>query len=209
MQNPQSLLEHWFSLFNKAIDTYHILDNVDQEKQNPFTEQSLDALLFQKCWIDTVQWHLEDIVRDPQINPNAGMEIKRRIDASNQQRTDLVEKLDDEFIRLFDVPSEPSEGARLNTESLAWSIDRLSILALKIYHMEVEVARATEEKLGFLRAKRDLLLQQKSDLFLSISQLIDDVQNGVRYYKVYRQVKMYNDPSLNPVLYAKQHNSSS
>lgn len=209
MQNPQSLIEHWFSIFNRAIEAYHVLDSVNQEKQNLSSDQTLDALLFQKCWIDTVQWHLEDIVRDPQINPEAGMEIKRRIDASNQERTDLVEKLDDEFIRLFNVPSEPNEGARLNTESLAWAIDRLSILALKIFHMEVEVARASGEKQNFLQAKRDLLLQQKSDLFLSISQLIEDVKNGKRYYKVYRQVKMYNDPSLNPVLYAKQNTASS
>jgi hypothetical protein len=182
---------------------------VDQEFNNPYEEGSLDGLLYQKCWIDTVQWHLEDLVRDPEINPDKGMEIKRRIDASNQRRTDLVERLDDEFLIRLQVPSEPKENARLNTESLAWALDRLSILALKIYHMQIEVNRADASKLSFLQAKFDVLMQQKSDLFLSISQLIEDVSKGLRYYKVYRQVKMYNDPNLNPVLYAqKKHNPS-
>ncbi len=203
------MVEHCFELFTQAIVAYHLEDHVDQEFNNPYEEGSLDGLLYQKCWIDTVQWHLEDLVRDPEINPDKGMEIKRRIDASNQRRTDLVERLDDEFLIRLQVPSEPKENARLNTESLAWALDRLSILALKIYHMQIEVNRAHASKLSFLQAKFDVLMQQKSDLFLSISQLIEDVSKGLRYYKVYRQVKMYNDPNLNPVLYAqKKHNPS-
>jgi len=203
------MVEHCFELFTKAIEAYHLEDHVDQEFNNPYEEGSLDGLLYQKCWIDAVQWHLEDLVRDPEINPDKGMEIKRRIDASNQRRTDLVERLDDEFLIRLQVPSEPKENARLNTESLAWALDRLSILALKIYHMQIEVNRADASKLSFLQAKFDVLMQQKSDLFLSISQLIEDVSKGLRYYKVYRQVKMYNDPNLNPVLYAqKKHNPS-
>ncbi len=195
----------WFSVFEQAIEDYHVNDNVDQPINNPFDEGELANLLYHKCWIDTVQWHLEDIVRDPDIAADYGMEIKRRIDRSNQKRTDMVERLDDEFIRTLDLPVKQPASASLNTESLAWAIDRLSILALKIYHMNVEVKRS--DKTSMLTAKYDLLLTQKEDLISSIAQLMEDVVAGKRYYKVYRQVKMYNDPSLNPVLYAKSPKS--
>lgn len=194
---------HWVSVFNRAIDDYHINDDVNQPLNNPFAESTLEALLYRKCWIDTVQWHLEDIIRDPDIDAENGMEIKRRIDRSNQKRTDLVERLDDEFIVILQLPSEQPDTASLSTESLAWAIDRLSILALKLYHMNVEVERAPQDKEAFLKAKLVLLHTQKRDLVTAISQLMNDAASGKRYYKVYRQVKMYNDPSLNPVLYGK------
>lgn len=198
-------VHQWFSVFEQAINDYHVLDDVDQPIKNAFEEGSLAHLLYQKCWIDTVQWHLEDIVRDPDIKPEYGMDIKRRIDRSNQQRTDLVERIDDEFIRVLELPDNQPKAATLNTESMAWAIDRLSILALKIYHMRVEVER--DDSATLLNAKYSLLLTQKNDLISAIEQLMKDVANGKRYYKVYRQVKMYNDPSLNPVLYGKSTKS--
>ena len=200
----RNMVQEWFSIFNCAIADYHIKDDVDQEFVNPHTEGTLKFLLYQKCWIDTVQWHFEDLVRDPDINPVAGMELKRRIDASNQRRTDLVEKIDDYLINDFNLPETPPENAALCTESLAWAIDRLSILALKIYHMDIEVSRAAEDKHEFLQVKQAVLHAQREDLIEAITQLIDDVRKGTRYYKVYRQVKMYNDPNLNPVLYKKR-----
>ncbi|MCC5915908.1 MAG: DUF4254 domain-containing protein [Cryomorphaceae bacterium] len=195
------MVENWFDIFNRAIEDYHLLDDVNQSMPSAYPQGSESFLLYKKCWIDTVQWHLEDIVRDPEIDPEKGMKIKREIDASNQRRTDLVEQLDDHFINVLQLPEVPPASARLNTESLAWALDRLSILALKIYHMEIEFERAQGDRKTFLEAKRSILLAQKADLFHSINALIEDVKLGRRYYKVYRQVKMYNDPSLNPVLY--------
>lgn len=202
-QSPFDHVQSWYAIFERVIEDYHVKDDVDQPINNPFSESTLEGLLYKKCWIDTVQWHLEDIVRDPEIKPESGMEVKRRIDKSNQERTDLVERLDDVFIDMLNLPESPAEDAVLNTESMAWAIDRLSILALKVYHMNVEVARGNAEKMDFLKAKQALLLTQRSDLTKAISQLMEEVMIGKRYYKVYRQVKMYNDPSLNPVLYNK------
>lgn len=202
-QSPFDHVQSWSAIFERVIEDYHVKDDVDQPINNPFSESTLEGLLYKKCWIDTVQWHLEDIVRDPEIKQESGMEVKRRIDKSNQERTDLVERLDDVFIDMLNLPESPAEDAVLNTESMAWAIDRLSILALKVYHMNVEVARGNAEKMDFLKAKQALLLTQRSDLTKAISQLMEEVMIGKRYYKVYRQVKMYNDPSLNPVLYNK------
>ncbi len=202
-QSPFDHVQAWYAIFERVIEDYHVKDDVDQPINNPFSENTLEGLLYKKCWIDTVQWHLEDIVRDPEIKPESGMEVKRRIDKSNQERTDLVERLDDVFIDMLNLPESPAKGAVLNTESMAWAIDRLSILALKVYHMSVEVARGNAEKMDFLKAKQALLQTQRADLTKAISQLMEEVMMGKRYYKVYRQVKMYNDPSLNPVLYNK------
>lgn len=202
-QSPFDHVQSWYAIFERVIEDYHVKDDVDQPINNPFSENTLEGLLYKKCWIDTVQWHLEDIVRDPEIKPEKGMEVKRRIDKSNQERTDLVERLDDVFIDMLNPPESPAEDAVLNTESMAWAIDRLSILALKVYHMNVEVARGNTEKMDFLKAKQALLHTQHADLTKAISQLMEEVMMGKRYYKVYRQVKMYNDPSLNPVLYNK------
>ena len=179
-------------IFNKAIDDYHVMDNVD----TPINK---------KCWIDTVQWHLEDIIRDPHIDPIEALSIKRRIDRSNQDRTDLVEQIDSYFRQKYSDVT-PLPDARLNTESPAWAVDRLSILALKIYHMREQTQRndATEEHKARCQAKLNVLLEQQKDLSLAIDQLLEDIQEGRKYMKVYRQMKMYNDPSTNPVLYSKK-----
>lgn len=192
-------------IFEQSIADYHRYDNVDQPLSNPFKAGSLDALLYHKNWIDTVQWHLEDIIRDPQINPDEALKIKRRIDASNQERTDMVEYVDSYLLDKYkDV--KVADDARLNTETPAWAIDRLSILALKIYHMRKEAERtdtdtAHREACG---RKLDVLLSQKTDLSKAIEELIEDIEAGRKYMKTYKQMKMYNDPSLNPVLYAKK-----
>lgn len=192
------------NIFNKAIEAYHLTDNVDTPLHNPYKEGTIENLLYLKNWIDTVQWHLEDIIRDPEIDAAEGMKIKHRIDKSNQDRTDLVEKIDDYFLDLYkDV--KPLSNATINTESPAWAIDRLSILALKIYHMRQEATRsdASEEHKQRCSAKLNVLLEQQRDLSLAINQLLDDIQQGRKYMKVYRQMKMYNDKDTNPVLYKK------
>ena len=192
-------------IFNKAIDDYHVTDNVDTPINNPYERESIDNRLYLKCWIDTVQWHLEDIIRDPHIDPIEALSIKRRIDRSNQDRTDLVEQIDSYFRQKYSDVT-PLPDARLNTESPAWAVDRLSILALKIYHMREQTQRtdATEEHKARCQAKLNVLLEQQKDLSLAIDQLLEDIQEGRKYMKVYRQMKMYNDPSTNPVLYGKK-----
>lgn len=191
-------------LFDQVIAQYHRHDEVDRECDNPYKADTLAHLLFQKCWIDTVQWHLEDIIRDPAIDPVKALEIKRRIDASNQERTDLVERIDDFYMDAFkDAPYK--KEAKINTESPAWAIDRLSILALKIYHMNEQATRKEVGKAHKLSAQEKLkvLWIQRQDLTQAISELISDIRSGNRIMKVYRQMKMYNDPSLNPVLYGR------
>ena len=190
-------------IFNKAIDDYHVTDNVDTPINNPYERDSIDNRLYLKCWIDTVQWHLEDIIRDPHIDPMEALGIKRRIDRSNQDRTDLVEQIDSYFRQKYSDVT-PLPDARLNTESPAWAVDRLSILALKIYHMREQTQRtdASEEHKARCQAKLNVLLEQQKDLSLAIDQLLEDIEEGRKYMKVYRQMKMYNDPELNPVLYA-------
>lgn len=191
-------------LFDQVIADYHLHDHVDQEFVNPIEQEGINNLLYHKCWIDTVQWHLEDIIRNPSIDPVEALSIKRRIDASNQERTDLVEKIDDFFLEKFSQVAYQKE-AKINTESPAWAIDRLSILALKIYHMEEQLKRPDVEEghLSTVKQKLDILLTQRKDLTQAITDLLDDLQAGRRIMKVYRQMKMYNDPSLNPVLYGE------
>ncbi len=194
--------EFAFPIFERSIADYHKYDNVNQPIENPFEKGTIEALLYAKNWVDTVQWHYEDIIRDPQIDPVAALELKRKIDASNQVRTDMVEYIDSYFLQKYkDVTVK--EGAKINTESPAWAIDRLSILALKIYHMREEAIRvdATEEHRAKCQEKLNVLLDQQNDMFVSISQLITDIENGDKYMKVYKQMKMYNDDELNPVLY--------
>lgn len=192
-------------LFDACIADYHKEDHVDAAMQNPHEKDSFEHLLYLKNWIDTVQWHLEDIIRDPHIKPEKALEIKRRIDRSNQERTDLVEQIDDHYMAMFNNV-ELQADARLNTESPAWAIDRLSILALKIYHMQIEADRTDVD--DFLKnknlAKLNTLLTQRKDLSTAIDQLLEDLQAGRREMKIYRQMKMYNDPELNPVLYAQK-----
>lgn len=192
-------------IFNQSTLHYHERDDVDAIPVNPYEEGTVEHTLFAKNWIDAVQWHLEDIIRDPEIDPVAALALKRRIDRSNQERTDMVEQLDTYFRELYrDVV--PDADASVNTESPAWALDRLSILALKIYHMEQEVARkdAQEAHVAKCRAKLDVLLEQREDLTGAIDRLLDDIAAGRKYMKVYRQMKMYNDPDTNPVLYGQK-----
>ena len=189
-------------VFNRAVADYHLHNNVDAAINNPYPVGSLEQLFYAKNHVDTVQWHLEDIVRDPHIDPVAGIELKRRIDRSNQVRTDMVEQIDDYFLALY-VGVDALPGATLNTESPAWAIDRLSILILKIYHMQEEALRvdATTEHRAKCTTKLQVLLEQQTDLSTSIDELLAEISDGKKQMKVYRQMKMYNDPSLNPVLY--------
>lgn len=194
--------EFAFPIFEQSITDYHKYDDVNQPIENPYEKGSIEHLLYAKNWVDTVQWHYEDIIRDPQIDPVAALVLKRKIDASNQVRTDMVEYIDSYFLDKYkDV--QVKADAKINTESPAWAIDRLSILALKIYHMNEEATRkeASEDHRAKCQAKLYVLLDQKNDMFTSISQLITDIENGEKYMKVYKQMKMYNDEELNPVLY--------
>ena len=189
-------------IFNQAINDYHQFNNIDQAIVNPFEMESLSHLLYLKNWIDTAQWHMEDVVRNPKIDPVEGLSWKRRIDAQNQVRTDMVEFIDTHFLTAYKEVT-PLPIAKINTESPAWAIDRLSILALKIYHMQEEVDRpsATDDHRMQCNVKLKVLLTQRTDLSNSIDELLADIEAGKKYMKVYRQMKMYNDPSLNPVLY--------
>ena len=195
------------TIFDACVLDYHRQDDVDASMQNPYPPHSFEHLLYHKNWIDTVQWHLEDIVRNPTIDPVEGIAIKRRIDKSNQERTDMVEYIDAYFLEIY-KSIQPRAGATINTESPAWAIDRLSILALKIYHMQAEANRkdATAEHIKSCTNKVAILLEQRKDLSLAIDDLLNDIANGDKYMKVYKQMKMYNDPSLNPVLYQQTGN---
>lgn len=199
-----SFTEQANKIFIQAIKDYHLTDNVDTPIHNPYDRDSIEYQLYLKCWIDTVQWHYEDIIRDPHIDPVEALALKRRIDHSNQDRTDLVEEIDSYFRQYYSNVT-PLPDARLNTESPAWAVDRLSILALKIYHMQEQVDRedASEEHRQKCRMKLNVLLEQQVDLSTAIDQLLDDIEQGRKYMKVYRQMKMYNDPATNPVLYKK------
>ena len=192
-----------YALFERQVAEYHIADSVDAELCNPFSEGSFEALLWQKSWVDTVQWHLEDLVRPDDVDPVEALALKRRIDRSNQLRTDLVERIDDCFMARFGSV-EPQAGARLNTETPAWAVDRLSILCLKVYHFDIEAHRGDAAHRARCQAKFDTLLAQRADLTLAIDQLLDDLAAGRRLMRLYRQMKMYNDPSLNPMLYARK-----
>lgn len=192
-------------IFRESIEDYHIADDPDAPSRNPYQSGSLEHLLYMKSWVDAVQWHLEDIIREPGINPVTALQIKRKIDKSNQERTDVVEIIDSHFLQQYSqVQLQP--GAGFNTESPAWAIDRLSILALKIYHMQAEAERkdATPRHREACSEKLVILLQQQEDLSSAIDELLAEIEQGKKYMKVYKQMKMYNDPSLNPVLYGKK-----
>ena len=192
-------------IFEKVIKDYHLTDDVDQQINNPYEMGTIEYYLYIKAWIDTVQWHLEDLIRDPQIDPVAALQLKRRIDKSNQDRTDMVEMIDAYFLTIYREVKQLTD-ATINTESPAWAIDRLSILALKLYHMEEQVNRtdASAEHIETCRRKLAVLLEQQKDLATAIDQLLTDIEAGRKYMKVYKQMKMYNDPSTNPVLYGKK-----
>ncbi|HEY1193338.1 DUF4254 domain-containing protein [Flavobacterium sp.] len=191
-----------YSVFEQSIKDYHQFDNVDQPINNPYPKDKFEHLLYLKNWIDTVQWHFEDIIRNPQIDPVAALTLKRRIDASNQERTDMVEYIDSYFLQKYsDI--KVKDGAKINSESPAWAFDRLSILALKIYHMHEEATRveASQEHRDKCQEKLNVLLEQRTDLSTAIEELLTDIENGDKFMKVYKQMKMYNDDELNPVLY--------
>lgn len=194
-----------YTIFNKSIDDYHKKDHVDTPIQNPYPANSFEALLYHKNWIDTVQWHLEDIIRLPDINPTEALAIKRRIDKSNQDRTDRVEQIDDFFLEAFKNVT-PKADTRINSETPAWLLDRMSILMLKIYHMQEQTERkdASAEHIAKCQLKLNILMEQKTDMQLAFDELMEDIGNGNRRFKVYRQMKMYNDASLNPMLYQKK-----
>lgn len=191
-----------YSVFEQSIIDYHQHDNVDQPIANPYAKDQFEHLLYLKNWIDTVQWHFEDIIRDPQIDPVAALTLKRRIDASNQERTDMVEYIDSYFLQKYSGVTV-KDNAKINSESPAWAFDRLSILALKIYHMQEEATRAeaSPEHRANCQTKLNVLLEQRSDLSTAIDDLLHDIEHGEKFMKVYKQMKMYNDEELNPVLY--------
>lgn len=191
-------------IFEKSVNDYHVYDDITRNPNNPFENKSFEHLLYQKNWIDTVQWHYEDIIRDPDIDPSEGMKLKRLIDSSNQNRTEMVEYIDSYFLNLYSSVTT-RENAKVNTESPAWAIDRLSILILKIYHMEEESNRkdVSEDHRNNCQKKLNVLIEQREDLSESIDQLLIDLSTGIKKMRVYKQMKMYNDESLNPVLYKK------
>ena len=191
-----------YSVFEQSIQDYHQFDDVNQPINNPFPKDKFEHLLYLKNWIDTVQWHYEDIIRDPNIDPVAALTLKRKIDASNQERTDMVEYIDGYFLNKYSTV-KVKDTAKINSESPAWAFDRLSILALKIYHMKEEATRAeaTQDHRDKCQAKLNILLEQRTDLSIAIDDLLNDIENGNKFMKVYKQMKMYNDDELNPVLY--------
>ncbi|MGB1131980.1 MAG: DUF4254 domain-containing protein [Flavobacteriaceae bacterium] len=191
-------------VFEKSVDDYHVYDDINRLASNPYDKKDFEHLLYEKNWIDAVQWHYEDIIRDPDIDPNEGMSLKRLIDSSNQNRTEMVEYIDSYFLKLYSNVS-PKPDAKVNTESPAWALDRLSILILKIYHMKEESLRedVSEQHRNTCNEKLQVLLEQQKDLSESIDQLLEDLSKGEKKMKVYKQMKMYNDETLNPVLYKK------
>jgi hypothetical protein len=194
-----------YEVFEQSVNRYHEANHVDSPVQNPYPEGQFENLLYAKNWIDTVQWHLEDIIREPTIDPLEGMKIKRRIDKSNQDRTDLVERIDDHFRAGFSGIT-PQPGTRINSETPAWLLDRMSILVLKIYHMREQTHRADvdTDHISKCTRKLEVLLEQREDMGRAFDELMTDIQSGIRTFKVYRQMKMYNDASLNPVLYQQK-----
>ena len=191
-------------VFEKSVYDYHVYDDINRSASNPYDKKDFEHLLYEKNWIDSVQWHYEDIIRDPDIDPNEGMSLKRLIDSSNQNRTEMVEYIDSYFLKLYSNVS-PKTDAKVNTESPAWALDRLSILILKIYHMKEESLRedVSQQHRNTCNEKLQVLLEQQKDLSESIDQLLEDLSKGEKKMKVYKQMKMYNDETLNPVLYNK------
>ena len=194
-----------FALFERQIVDYHKVDSVDAPTHNPYAAGTFEHLLWEKSFIDTVQWHLEDLIRPDDVDPVEALRLKRWIDRSNQQRTDTVERIDDYYMQMF-AGVQVLPDAKINTETPAWAIDRLSILALKIYHFGIEASRkdVSAEQHSRCENKLKTLLEQKSDLMLAIDDLLAELAAGTKKMKLYRQMKMYNDPMLNPMLYNKK-----
>lgn len=189
-------------IFDTTVNEYHVLNTIERPFYTNHEVGSLPYLLYKKCWIDTVQWHMEDIIRDPSIDLKTGMDLKRKIDRSNQERTDVVEIIDDSLLNTY-ATVKLNPLAKMNSESPAWIIDRLSILTLKIYHMNEETLRSNVSTAHYNACsyKLEILKEQRTDLMLCLDEFIDDLATGKKYMKVYKQMKMYNDENLNPVLY--------
>lgn len=196
-----SFTERCNQIFNQAIRDYHAKNDIDAPMNNPYDSEAVDNRLYMKCWIDTVQWHLEDIIRNPHIDPGEALMLRKRIDRSNQDRIDTVEQIDSYFRQQFSDIT-PLADATINTESPAWAVDRLSILALKIYHMRKETERTDADKAHVekCRLKLAVLEEQQRDLSTAIEQLLDDIGAGRKYMKVYRQMKIYNGHNTNPII---------
>ena len=177
-----------------VIETYHETDHVDAVQ--PSSSKDLDGLMAAKAWVDVVQWHLEDAIRDPELSGEAVIALKRRIDASNQQRTDAVEAID-ALLKQTLQPIEPSAcDVSTRTETLGWALDRLCILQLKRYHTSLEVKRGSVDA-----SQLDALHVQHHHLLAAMDQLIEDLATGKVSYTLYKQFKLYNDPFTNPSLY--------
>ena len=194
-----------FDIFARQVAEYHKIDSVKAPTANPYAEGSFEHLLWEKSYVDTVQWHLEDLIRPEDVDPVEALRLKRWIDRSNQRRTDIVERIDDHYMQEYSQV-EVRPDAKINTETPAWALDRLSILALKIYHFGIEVARTDVDEVQHERclAKYNILLEQKADLTQAIDDLLQELAEGKKRMKLYRQMKMYNDPQLNPMLYKKK-----
>lgn len=191
-------------VFLRAIADYRVSNDIDAPIVNPYEVRSIEFYLYTKNWIDNAQWDMEDIIRNPDIDPVEALAMKRRIDRSNQERTDLVELIDSYFLDLYkDVC--PEKDAKINTESPAWALDRMSILQLKIYHMREQTKRtdASEEHIKACEQKLQVLFEQEKDLATAVDELLEDIAKGRKYMKVYKQMKMYNDPAMNPLLLGK------
>ena len=192
------------AIFEQSVRDYHMNNSVEALPRNPYAVGVLQHMLYEKNWIDTVQWHLEDIIRRPDIGDRELVDVKRKIDLLNQKRTDLVEQIDERFASLLQR-HDKKDNARMNSETPAWMLDRLSILILKIFHMREESLRqeAGPEHINQCTARLRILEQQRTDLEQCYDELMEDIQSGHRYFRLYRQMKMYNDPNLNPSLYGK------
>ena len=156
-------------------------------------------------------WHEEDIARSPDVSDQEIARVKRSIDKFNQQRNDWIEKIDDQIAALIESKNiQTSDDALLNTETPGSAIDRLSIMALRLYHLEEQLQRsdASDEHRTSVEQKISVCQLQQSELAKSLQQLVDAIAAGTKRHLTYRQFKMYNDPTLNPYLYnAKNHNA--
>jgi len=192
----------------KAVNKLHretVVRWHQAEPDNSYAE--LLGTVCQQHQYNYLLWHEEDVARSPDVSDARIAMVKRAIDGYNQQRNDWIEKTDEALVQLLAAAGVlPHVGARLNTETPGSAIDRLSILALRIYHLEEQTARddtdlvqhsTVEEKLARCRS-------QLADLSQSLAELLGDIFSGRKLLKVYRQMKMYNDPTLNPYLYRSQ-----
>ena len=185
---------HIIGLQRRATENWHIACGSD-----PLTTSPLENLVLQQHRANFDLWHCEDQARDPHATDGAIAGVKRSIDALNQCRNDLVEQVD----KLLFEATPQDNSAPLHSETPGLIIDRLSILALKLFHTHEEAHRSAADQAHRMRnrARLDVLKEQQHDLAACLCELWAEVCNGHRRFKLYRQMKMYNDPTLNPVLY--------